>query len=135
MSIFGISLFGWFGSQSSDIPSINSVDNPLPPCPNSPNCIRITKQFDTPAESTFSVSKKALQAMKPKTLTESKKQWKLETVFNVFFFRDDMVVQATEKDSTSSYLHIRSASRVGESDLGVNTRRVRRFLRELENRL
>jgi len=73
--------------------------------------------------------------MQPENITVNKNLQKLESVFKVFFFRDDMAVQVTEKDSTSSYLHIRSASRVGESDLYVNTRRVKKFLRGFRSRI
>ena len=133
--ILGFSLFAGCGSQSSDIPSAGSAENPLPPCPDSPNCIRITKEIDNTVDATFSVALRVLQDMEPATLNKSQKEWKLEAVFKVFLFRDDMVVQVNEKDSTSSYLHIRSASRVGESDLGVNTRRVKKFLKKLQSKL
>lgn len=135
VAILGFSLFAGCGSQSSDISGVESVENPLPPCPGSPNCIRITKQLNYTADSTFAASKLALQEMGPESLTAKPEQWKLETVFRLFLFRDDMVLQVTEKDSISSYLHIRSASRVGESDLGVNRRRVRTFLDKLETKL
>lgn len=71
--------------------------------------------------------------MKPEKMTIAKDNYRIESVFKVLFFRDDMIIQLTEKDSTSSYLHIRSASRVGESDLGVNRRRVKTFFDELNN--
>lgn len=73
--------------------------------------------------------------MNPLEVTISKEELKIESVFQVFFFRDDLVLQLTEQDTRTTYLHIRSASRVGHSDLGVNRRRVKTFLRKLQNQL
>jgi len=73
--------------------------------------------------------------MEPEQITTSKQNHKIETVFRVFIFRDDMVIQVTEDASESALLHIRSASRIGKSDLGVNTRRVKRFLEHFQTEL
>jgi uncharacterized protein (DUF1499 family) len=129
-SVLGISLFEW-GSQSSDIASIQESQNPLPPCPDSPNCIRITRSVNAPVDVVFKASELALQSMKPAKLASLPEEYRLESVFKVFIFHDDMVLQCSEKDARTTYLHIRSASRVGYSDLGVNTKRVKRFLRRL----
>jgi len=129
--LLGISLLDSCGSRPSDISSTQTVQNPLPPCTKSPNCVRITKQIDLPIEKVFAASKTTLKNMGAEKLS-STENYKLESVFKVFFFRDDLVLQCTKRDSVSTYLHIRSASRVGYSDLGVNTRRVKRFLRKLQ---
>lgn len=47
-----------------------------------------------------------------------------------FGFRDDIVIRITPLD-TASRVDVRSASRVGESDLGANARRIRAFFRQL----
>lgn len=122
-----------WGSQPSDIPGINSVQNPIPSCPNSPNCIRTTKLIDHPIDSVYAVAAKTLETMGPIEMKVSKKDYRIESVFRVAFFKDDMVIQLTERNSTSTFLHIRSASRIGKSDLGVNTRRVKKFFKYLSN--
>lgn len=48
-----------------------------------------------------------------------------------FGFRDDIVIRI-RPDGTGSRVDIRSKSRVGESDLGVNARRVRDFVARLK---
>jgi uncharacterized protein (DUF1499 family) len=48
-----------------------------------------------------------------------------------FGFRDDIVVRI-RPDGTGSRVDIRSKSRVGESDLGVNARRIRDFIARLK---
>ena len=48
-----------------------------------------------------------------------------------FGFRDDIVIRI-RPDGAGSKLDIRSKSRDGESDLGVNARRIREFIAKLK---
>ncbi len=52
-------------------------------------------------------------------------------------FKDDVVIRLRDTDANDNgtRLDIRSASRVGDSDLGANAKRIRTFLHELNNRL
>lgn len=56
-------------------------------------------------------------------------QWRIEAVATtlLYGFKDDIVVQI-RSDAAGSRLDMRSASRVGRSDLGVNAARIRKFL-------
>lgn len=49
-------------------------------------------------------------------------------------FKDDVVIRICEQNG-GTRLDIRSASRIGRSDLGANARRIRSFLRELNSHL
>jgi hypothetical protein len=49
----------------------------------------------------------------------------------LFGFKDDIVIRITPHEG-GSQLDIRSMSRVGRSDVGVNARRIRRFLQRLK---
>jgi uncharacterized protein (DUF1499 family) len=49
-----------------------------------------------------------------------------------FGFTDDIVVRVTAA-ANGSRIDVRSASRVGRSDLGVNARRIRAFLGKVAN--
>ena len=49
-------------------------------------------------------------------------------------FKDDVVIRIRAAGS-GARLDVRSASRIGKSDLGANARRIRRFLLETKNRL
>ena len=109
-------------------------DNPLPPCPASPNCVRQTRRFDLPAEALFDRAQEALEALGPSDLKASPETHRLDAVFTVFIFKDDVALHL-EPHETGSVLHIRSASRTGYSDLGVNRRRVKRFFRALEKQI
>jgi uncharacterized protein (DUF1499 family) len=50
----------------------------------------------------------------------------------IFGFRDDVVIRITPAPQ-GSVIDVRSESRVGESDIGTNARRIRRFLAKLSN--
>lgn len=123
------------GSQSADISSLDSVKNPLQPCPNSLNCIRITRSIELAAEPAFKATLAVVKSLRPVDLNTTKENYRIDSIFRVFFFYDDMEIQLTPKDTASSYIHIRSASRIGFSDLGVNTRRVKKFLKRLDREL
>jgi hypothetical protein len=59
----------------------------------------------------------------------------LEATDTTFFFRfkDDVAVRARPAPGGGSLVDMRSISRVGGSDVGVNARRVRGFLKELQS--
>ncbi len=133
MAIKGFSILSGWGSKPSDIQSIDSVKNPLPPCPNSPNCIRITQRINLPIDATFSIIQDAIKQMNPAKTEALENQYQIKAVFSVFFFKDDVTVQLTKENPNSSFLHIRSASRVGFSDLGVNRRRVKKLLKQIKS--
>lgn len=49
-----------------------------------------------------------------------------------FGFKDDVVLRFSESDSGGTRVDMRSKSRIGRGDVGVNARRISRFLHELE---
>jgi uncharacterized protein (DUF1499 family) len=59
----------------------------------------------------------------------------LEATDTTFFFRfkDDVVVRARPAPGGGSLVDMRSISRVGGSDVGVNAKRVRAFLKDLQS--
>ncbi|MES4792993.1 MAG: DUF1499 domain-containing protein, partial [Chloroflexota bacterium] len=52
----------------------------------------------------------------------------------VFHFKDDVTI-TVKPDGERVMVNVRSRSRVGKGDLGVNARRIRRFQAELAGRL
>jgi uncharacterized protein (DUF1499 family) len=48
-----------------------------------------------------------------------------------FGFKDDVIVRVRPEAGGGSRVDVRSASRVGESDLGANAKRIREFLSRL----
>jgi uncharacterized protein (DUF1499 family) len=104
----------------------------LPSCPNSPNCVssqsadadHFIAPFKTKGkpEDAFAALKKALAEQSRTIITESTgNTLHAEATSLIFRFVDD--VQAV-LDADAGLIHIRSASRVGYSDFGVNRRRM-----------
>ena len=110
--------------------------NPLAPCPGTPNCERESRPFPnrTP-DALFERAQDALGNLGPVELTlRDGDERGVDAVFRVaLIFKDDVAVAVTPGDGGGAVLHIRSASRVGKSDLGVNRRRVKRFFRALRD--
>ncbi len=110
-----------------------TVNTPLlPPCPPTPNCVLEAHPYSIEADVLRPLAHEALQTLNPRELTADGPI--LHAVYRIGPFLDDVHV-AIESTDDGSILHIRSASRVGRGDLGVNQRRVRRYLAGLDERL
>ena len=126
-----MALFG-FGSRSSDFSPGNLASNPLPACPNTANCIRIGRSIQSPQATVLQTSVDTLRAMQPESLNIDDKKGRIECVFNVFIFQDDFIILLEPNPNHSSTkLYLRSASRTGAIDFGVNRRRVQTFLTKM----
>lgn len=108
--------------------------NPLEPCPSTPNCVResIRLNGERPQQ-VLALAQKAAERLGPASISVED-SLRIHAVYRVLLFRDDVHL-AVEPAGDASILHIRSASRTGQSDLGVNRRRVNDFYRELERLL
>lgn len=77
----------------------------------------------------------ALDALGPAHLQTAPDSMRVSAVYRVaWIFKDDVDV-AVESRSGGSMLHLRSASRVGHNDLGVNRRRAHCILSAVEEHL
>jgi uncharacterized protein (DUF1499 family) len=115
------------GCSSPALPPAHSA-NPLPECPDSPNCERVSTTYDVPADTLYAATQQALDALDPTQLRRQSDAMRASAVYRVaLVFKDDVAV-AVDSTEAGSRLHVRSASRVGHSDLGVNARRVHRLL-------
>ena len=108
--------------------------SPLPDCPDSPNCEHVARTYDdVSASRLFDAARAALQSLGPTEMDVSPDSTRAHAVYRVaLVFKDDVDVAVREDGPT---LFVRSASRVGYSDLGVNRRRVERFFAALNARL
>lgn len=125
------------GSTSSDFkPDDTSSKSPLYPCPGSPNCVRISRHYDTDSEQLYTLAKRALKSISPYRIEEYSQKLQINSVYRipVFGFKDDVQVKI-EPHQNGSVLHIRSSSREGKSDLGVNRRRVQQILHYIQTNL
>ncbi len=105
--------------------------NPLAPCPQLKACQRRSFYYDVPQDSLFVLAQQAVQSMKPERITLPD-QRHIKSVHRVWFFRDDMEIMITGSGA-GSVLHVRSASRFGGWDFGVNSRRIRRLVEALND--
>jgi uncharacterized protein (DUF1499 family) len=104
----------------------------LKPCPKSPNCVssfasdeghRITPFpfTGTAAESLARVKAAALSFPRTRVVEEAPGYVHLTFTSAIFRFVDDVEFEADEAAKT---MQVRSASRVGRSDFGVNRKRI-----------
>ncbi len=121
-----------FSGTKPDNLGVNS--GKLAACPNSPNCV--SSQSPTSDETHFiqplkysSATEKALADLKKviesedrtKIINESSDYLYAEFKSALMGFVDDVEFYI---DSSTNTIHVRSASRLGQSDLGVNRKRI-----------
>jgi uncharacterized protein (DUF1499 family) len=126
-------------SCASNPPKVQLVDGKLRPCPNSPNCVssegdRASSRvepltFQDPPEKAWDNLRETLREMGGKIQEEHDGFLWATFTSRVFRFVDDVEFRMV---STAGMIHVRSGSRVGYSDLGVNRKRVEK-LRTLFN--
>jgi len=125
------------GCQSLRPANLGTHDGKLAPCPSSPNCVSSQSPDDAHRIAPLTYSGRAADAMKkltaiiqtfPRTsvITVSDSYLHAEFTSAIFRFVDDMEFLV---DDTVKVIHVRSASRMGYSDLGVNRKRVEEIRR------
>lgn len=128
----GVAGFFALGQYSQTGSAKGLVDGRLAPCPDSPNCVSSEAGTDPqkaveplPAEVWEDIPG-AIAAEGGKVVRQDEDYLAAEFTSAVFGFVDDVEFRKSEEA-----VHIRSASRVGESDAGVNAARVKRLRAEL----
>lgn len=112
----------------------------LAPCPSSPNCVNSQSQDALNKIEPLSYNDSATQAManlktviqnleRTKILTETQNYLYVEFTSKVMGFVDDVEFLL---DDNSQVIHVRSASRLGKSDLGVNRKRIETIRAKLD---
>ncbi|UCG14795.1 MAG: DUF1499 domain-containing protein [Deltaproteobacteria bacterium] len=114
----------------------------LPPCPDSPNCVSSLSDdkshYVKPLEYEGSVEKAkeeliaVISSMKRSKIVRAEAGY-LHATFTSFLFRfvDDVEFSF---DHAQKVIHVRSASRTGYSDLGVNRKRVEEIRKRFATR-
>ena len=98
---------------------------PLAACGADPNCARVHVAVAAPPDDVRAAARQALEDDGATDVEATDAGW--TAAAPIWPFTDDVQI-AVEADGAGSVLWIRSASRVGKSDLGVNTRRARRLV-------
>ena len=130
-------LFSISGKRPADL---GVKEGRLAPCPSSPNCVSSDAEdqahrvepfrIAAPAERTWETLREVVAAL-PRTLVVKATGDYLhaECASAIMGFVDDLELHLRSPEGT---IAVRSASRVGYSDLGVNTNRVERLRQKLE---
>lgn len=103
----------------------------LRPCPGTPNCVcsehRGTPSFveplafDGPPAAAWQRAKGVIEAMGGRIEVEEESYLRATFSTRIFRFQDDLELRLAPEEGC---IHIRSSSRVGYSDLGMNRKRV-----------
>lgn len=124
------------GNNIQTMPSnIEAPANPISECPDSPNCFRTTQFFDTDSTNVFEVIQYALKEMNAFELEveNTNDVHHLDAIFKipVFGWLDDVkiIVTPNQNNLEQTFVHLKSSSREGYSDLGVNKRRINKILK------
>jgi len=126
-------MFGCSGTRPADLGVKAGV---LRPCPSSPNCVsseagtpadKLVASFPAPGGRTDLARLAEVVRAWPRTeiITATPDYLHAESTSLLLRFVDDVEFRF---DSTAMVIHVRSASRLGESDLGVNRKRVEGLL-------
>ena len=113
--------------------------NPRPPRPNLPNCYRTRRTFPVAQVIVIKAAETAIRAhrglLSGVAETVSADASGIEAVFRIGPFKDDLSVAFESLADGTTALHIRSKSRRGHFDYGVNRRRIRAVLKVISTEL
>jgi|AntRauTorckE6833_2_1112554.scaffolds.fasta_scaffold13902_2 uncharacterized protein (DUF1499 family) len=114
----------------------HSKQNPLPPCPFTPNCVRTSKKFNTGIEKLLDLTIQILEERAHSFEVRDPKRIHIHAVYkiSVFGFKDDVDIILKESEGSTT-VFIRSASRLGAFDFWVNQWRVKQTFRLLESNI
>ena len=104
-----------------------SPESGLTPCLNPLNCVFVQKAFDNVDRTFDQLVAIAQKIPRTKVLESNDTYWKGVCRSLIFRFPDDLEILKVGKK-----IQIKSASRYGGGDLGVNGKRVGQLLTELE---
>lgn len=125
LAVLGTGGFFYLGQMSQNGSPAGLAGGQLSACPPSPNCV--SSESSTPAEKTvkplptevWNDLPNALTEMGGEIITQRDDYIAAEFTSALFGFVDDVEFRLTDSE-----VHVRSASRVGHSDGGVNGARV-----------
>lgn len=133
------------GINSKSKDAIGLINGQLSKCPDTPNCVcseyaahtghyisPITMSENTKSTSdTFLVLKALILDMGGNIQLENKNYISATFTSAIFRFIDDLEIRV---DSDKNIIHLRSASRVGRGDMGVNKERIELLKQQYKNK-
>ncbi len=112
--------------------NLGACDGKLAPCPHTPNCVSSQStdsihqiaplSYNSTPEKALADIKSVVESLpRTKIITEKDNYLYAEFKSALLGFIDDVEFYL---DSNANFIHVRSASRLGQSDLGVNRKRI-----------
>ena len=119
-------------------PDLGVKNGKLMPCPKTPNCVNSQAANEehyikpihfsgTQQEAKGRLLKILKSEKQTKILTVHENYIQVEFTSTLFGFVDDVEFYFPEMQAAETVIHVRSASRVGYSDLGANRKRIERI--------
>ena len=112
---------------------MSSARTGLKACISPLNCVFVQKEFKDVDKSFDRLTKIAQRIPRTTVLENSESYWKGVCRSLIFRFPDDLEI--LKLNTSKGLIQIKSASRLGASDLGVNQRRISYLLKELEKHI
>lgn len=116
-------------------------ENPISVCPDSPNCFRVTQVIEKDSSAVFDAFEDVITDEDPFNIEISKsgQDFSITAVYQipVFGWLDDVkiIIEPDRDNKNQSFVHLKSSSREGYYDLGVNKRRINRILKKARKEL
>lgn len=137
-----LAVMGALSRKSRKTPAVRQPVGRLRPCPESPNCVCSEETgsqasvpplvFDVDPSVAWQAAAAAVRAAGGDVVWLGRAYLHATFTTALFRFKDDLELRM---DTSRGAIHVRSASRVGYSDFGLNRRRVRRLRRLFEQQL
>lgn len=126
---------------SGTMPDLGINNGELMVCPKTPNCVNSQavdqkhyidplRYTGTPSEARAHLLQIVETEKRTKILTSQENYIRAEFTSAVFRFVDDVEFYFTDEQAGETVVHVRSASRIGSSDLGANRKRIERIRRK-----
>ena len=139
----GLAALGVAGVVASRVlgstPEEPGFDGPLPLCDGSLNCYRIRRVYNADPDTVLDAVRAALYDsgdwLTGRAVRVTPTEGGFRAIVKTGPFRDDVEVAVLPGAAGQAVLHARSASRIGENDLGLNRLRVRRLLDDVAERV
>jgi uncharacterized protein (DUF1499 family) len=142
---FAVSLlsFIFLMGCSGTIPTLGINEGQLQPCPDKPNCVSTQatdrSQFIEPIEFNSTAQQaqdRLLQVLKTmdrtKIVVNEENYIRVEFTSKIFRFVDDGEFYFQPAKKGEIIIHLRSASRIGHSDFGVNRERIEQIRKQFK---
>jgi uncharacterized protein (DUF1499 family) len=134
-------VFLFSGCSGTRPPSLGVKDNRLSPCPSSPNCVSSQSDderhkinpihFTSTPAGAMAKLKKLVRGMERTTVVRETRDYLHVEIRTLLGFVDDVEFYV---DGSRMAIHMRSASRLGYWDLGVNRKRMESIRAKFEKK-